>query len=205
MSAAWEWRGFGPWNPSFDPKGELHQLALAMAVPPDISVMHDHDTYLLLPGVAHNLKLRRSGLEIKLFRQAAAGGFSLWEDKVIFSFPIAAEAALWTWLGLPKPSPAPVRDPADLVALLRRQAPGLCAVSVSKDRWRLDSGNGRLELARLVLEDETVWFSVCADGYEADGVAALVHRIGYGPGLRLLGYVDFLWATARPAIRHANP
>ncbi|HEY3363648.1 MAG TPA: hypothetical protein VGK74_01175 [Symbiobacteriaceae bacterium] len=193
MGAAWEWRGFQPHRDG----DALLELAGAIAATVGLErprdVVAERDAYLVLPGLRHNFKLRRGALEVKRQVVRLREGFSLWQDKVVWDFPLAPErlAELWSLLpGRGSLPPSEASSSAALVAALRKR--GLTLVQVTKHRVRMDDGRARLELADLELSESFRWISVCVDGYDLEGVRDLVRRSRVRPGTRVMSYIDLL-------------
>jgi hypothetical protein len=198
MIVSVEWRGFRRWA-----HDDIQQLALAFArrlelVPPG-NVMDEADTYLIAPGMRHNLKLRRGALELKQRRPYRRAGWTQWLDKVVLTFPLLDEAVRLVWVAITGRQPRGLQAFAtceELIAGLTHTDSRLLVVPVSKRRLRLDDGHARLEIADLVLPNGERFVSVCADGYEVDAVEILVERACLRAGFRPLGYVDFLQEAA---------
>ncbi|HLN60093.1 MAG TPA: hypothetical protein VK464_00980 [Symbiobacteriaceae bacterium] len=200
MSAAWEWRGFqqaaGPVTAA-DLLALAGQAALAIqvAAPAANSVVPETDTYLVRPGLPHNLKVRHGALEVKEQVAEQSGGYSLWLDKVIYPFPLAPQAVdrLWALLELPRRGRSRhAASPDQLIAVLGRH--GFTPIRMDKLRVRLDSGAARLEVAGVTVHGTARWWlSLCADGYDLPAVQALVRQVaGSRSPLQAMSYVDFL-------------
>jgi hypothetical protein len=209
MRAAWEWRGF--WAAEED--AGLRELAVGLggrlgAVVP-AEVVAEDDTYLVLPDLRHNLKVRRGRLELKVLLQSLPDGFSLWQDKQVWRFPLDLEQMAAVLERLPDHYEAPVMpfdSPRGLFEYLQQQDPRLAIVPVAKQRIRLRSGGSRLELAQVELSRGLQLMSACVDGYELDAVRALVRRSHLAARARSLSYVELLQETAWrfPQVRGAN-
>lgn len=207
MTAAWEWRGFCPAGNELSLAERAAEFGAALGLPVPVAVAMETDTYLVLHGMRNNLKLRRGALEVKRFVTRQRRGYSLWEDKVIWTFPLTAEqgALLWTLLP-PGCGPAPeatVASLEDLVTLLRAHDDSLAFVPLKKQRIRFDNGAARLELATLETPAGERWFTGCVDGYHLPAVRTLVRQSHVAAGMRVMDYVDFLgkvvWPVPNPA------
>lgn len=158
--------------------------------------MPEQDLYLVLPQCDHNFKLRSGALEMKWRVEQRAGGYSLWQDKVVWTFPLADEtAAQVAWAACQRQVRVQDRrigSAQALVAWLRHLEPQLQVIPVLKQRARLDLGGARLEVAEMVLHQGNSLLSICVDGYHLPAVRAVVHRSGLIGWGRPMGYVEML-------------
>ncbi|GAC1315697.1 MAG: hypothetical protein NVSMB2_07770 [Chloroflexota bacterium] len=201
QSAAWEWRAFWPADGDESLPQAAQKLAAHLGREAPRIARGEEDCYLIAPRLRHNLKLRRGALELKVLRCSLEEGFSLWEDKRSWVFPIdAAETRrLWNWLpdwcAYP---PGALRSSDEFVDYLRHLVPDVQLVSVQKQRVRLDLASARLEVASLMLPgDLGLLLSCCVDGYDLGAVRELVRSIPLYATAQTMSYVELLGAAQR--------
>jgi len=196
MRAAWEWRGFARALNAGALESVTADLAGRLNVARPTRALDEDDLYLARPGLRHNLKLRAGQLEVKRRLDEAGGAVSLWADKELWSFPLAAEAsrALRSWL--PPRTPANEEDIASEAALLDRvqTCEQARAVRVRKRRLRLDLGAARLEIADVAIPGRPLLRSFCVDGYELEAVRDVVARSALEGHAAALGYPELIQA-----------
>jgi hypothetical protein len=193
--AAGEWRGFQRASHDVRLLQVAAPLAARLRVPPAASIATEDDTYLLVPGLLHNFKLRRGALEVKELLETAPGGYSLWEDKRVLSFPLEGERLAYVWNLLPGcgiARPKAIASVDQLFATVRAKANGLSVVPVRKHRVRLDNGAARIEVGGQELPRGFRLISYCADGRELQAVREMVAASGAEPGSRVMSWVEFL-------------
>lgn len=203
VRAAWEWRGFR----RVENDCRLMELAaplaemLGLELPDGFATVDD--TYLVLPGMCHNWKLRRGALEVKLLLARQAGGYSLWAEKQVMGFPLSRPQIAWLWsllpaqgadrpFGAPGAPPETVPNVTALVEALRSRYPDLSMVPVRKHRLRIVGDDARLELVGQELPRGYRLLSICVDGYALQAVQDLVRRGQLDAGSRLYDWVAFL-------------
>lgn len=194
MNAAWEWRAFQP-RTSGSLLEATASLAGRLGVAAPTHIAAEADTYLVMSRLPHNIKLRRGSLEIKQKRAQRAGGYSLWLDKAVFTFPLSGEQAAGLWDLMParrRPPSLALQSAHHLMTVLGQQYPDLSVVHLYKQRVRLDVGEARLEVVDLEIPGLSRWLSYCADGYSLQAVQDLVQLSGLRHGLKVMSYVDFL-------------
>jgi hypothetical protein len=199
MRAAWEWRGF--WA-ARAPTGLLElatPLAGRLGTDAPSRVVAEDDLYIVLPGQQHNLKLRRGALELKVLARRLPDGYSLWQDKQVWRFPLDREDSAQLWRRLPEECRQPIArldSPEELIWHLTERGMRPEIVPVGKRRVRLRWRQARLELAHLELPHNVRMFSACAEGRELDWVRKLVTRSRLPVQGRSLSYVELLQEAA---------
>lgn len=195
MRAAWEWRCFWRADQGDDLGDWAAEIAAALRLEAPGPIGTDMDTYLVLPQLRHNLKLRSGSLEVKWQVGQAPEGLSLWKDKEVWVFPLAAEQVTALRAALPAPGSlagSAGQSAHHLIRALQTTYPELEVVTVPKRRVRFDTGPARLELAQLELLGISRWLSVCVDGYDHTAVRDLAARVPLKTGYRSVSYVELL-------------
>lgn len=192
MGAAWEWRAFRPpvTGQSLDHQVDALQAAIASTQAPQ--EWEEQDSYLVLRGQPHNFKLRAGCLEVKWLMARSPGGYGLWQDKEVWSFPLGplAQKRL-DQLDPRRRSPPPMQSPADLLAWLEGMADST-RVTVGKRRVRLVGEAVRVEVAEVTGLAAAPLLSICVDGYQLAPVRSMVERLKLDTWGRALSYVDLL-------------
>lgn len=192
MGAAWEWRAFQPGASGSHSRSQGGWPDRLRNAP--VEWWQEEDTYLVLPGLRHNLKLRSGVLEIKRWLQDQPGGYALWHDKEQWPFPLSREQCRMLMPILTgEVGRAPgLESAADLIRWLRTGATGLGVWVVQKERSRLQVDGARVELARLRLPGVGRWHSICVDGYDLAAARHLVQEWHLDRWGRPLDYVAWL-------------
>ena len=201
-AAAWEWRGFVSWAGRIPLTQETLRLATLLGTAPPKPAKAEFDQYLLIPGVPHNFKLRNGALEAKRrVDEQGPPGFSLWEDKRVWGFPLAADhrAAFWQLVQATDDA----REIASIEVLMTslQKSRQLQLVPVTKMRTRIASGGVRLEVADIEVPDVARLRSYCIDGYDPDEAAAVLERSGIAEGLSCASYPELMSSLFSSATR----
>jgi hypothetical protein len=194
----WEWRGFGTLPRSL--RQELESLPLKFPTAQEIT-----DEYLWSPSSTVNIKLRLGDLKFKRLLESV-DGLERWMENPGENHPFplsrAVLSTLAAGLGVSLPGASPLGR-EELLALLRRTAPPVQTVRVTKVRWQRewppvlpDGEEGvMVELAEVTSPERI--FSV---GLEHTDRGRLVQALGalrLDLHLRRLSYVQAISFWAR--------
>lgn len=182
----WEWRGFWPGKgPTLIRASERYTLPPSGKV--DASGVADE--YIVIEGVADNIKCRKASLEVKTPLETR-DGHTAFAPKKVYRFPLSPHklAEILPPLADEK---EPVADAEALHRLLHARGIRCERVTVRKKRFQLHLQScTKVEFCTLRAGGRK-YFSVCVEGPDYAVVHAHAHNFRMD-GVREMGYVEFL-------------
>lgn len=181
----WEWRGF--WadkGATLIRSSALYEQSLA-----DISFSELTDVYLVVEGMAENIKWRKHLLEVKR-PQESVNGYTAFSAKECYDFPLMPKQAARLFAQLPPPE-GPLAQLDDIVAYLQSHHVGCERVEVRKKRFQLRlQSQVKVEFCTLYTGGRK-FLSLCVEGPDYDITAAHSHNFQSGE-VMVMNYVEFL-------------
>ncbi|MCH2546588.1 MAG: hypothetical protein MK052_03115 [Alphaproteobacteria bacterium] len=181
----WEWRGF--WEDTgatLIQSSEIYNQALE-----NISFSETKDCYLIVQGMAENIKLRKCSLEVKR-PQETLNGFTAYSPKECYSFPLASKKIQQLFPALTVPDKA-FKNMQMLQRCLDEHDIGYQLIQVLKKRFQVKlQSEVKVELCTLQLADKR-FLSICVEGPDYDITAAHSHNF-QSDGVMMMNYVEFL-------------
>lgn len=183
--STWEWRGF--WldkGPTLIQASEHYKPSLEQ-----IAFSEMTDAYVVIEGVADNIKCRKSALEVKTPLETL-DGHTAFSPKRVFAFPLSPRK-LATILPQLEGVEKPVKNAAALCSLLNAQGIRAEQVEVKKKRFQIKLQSCvKVEFCSLLIGGRK-YLSACVEGPEYDITAAHSHNFQMGEVMEM-GYVEFL-------------
>lgn len=186
----WEWRAFGR---------EFRDLAERLRMGPG-PVTTSHETYILSPDSAINVKIRGGQIDVKRLL-AVDRGLELWSPVLKAPFPIAAAVArslFLTWSVKPPPLARAEYTRDQWLAEVVAACPALAAIDVAKQRQSAVLDDCAVEIAALTIGGERL-ATVAVEAADPDQVL----RVAQGLGLAALGNENYVHALRRLRAAHA--
>ena len=181
----WEWRGF--WADSgatLIQSSEIYKDLLE-----DISFSETGDCYLVIEGMAENIKWRKGALEIKRPTESE-GGYTAFALKETYAFPLPPEKVSELFPKLETPA-KPIANMQKLVQWLQKQGVRCERVNVKKKRFQVKlQSQVKVEFCTLQVGGRK-FLSACVEGPDYDITAAHSHNFQSGD-VMAMGYVEFL-------------
>jgi hypothetical protein len=181
----WEWRGF--WadeGTTLIQSSEIYKQSLE-----NISFSEITDSYLVIEGMAENIKSRKRLLELKRPVESL-NGYTAFAPKESYSFPLTPKKAALLFPALNPPSKA-LSNIGKMVDWLHGNAVRCEQIEVKKKRFQVKlQSQVQVEFCTLQLAGRK-FLSVCVEGPDYDITSAHSHNFQTG-GVMAMGYVEFL-------------
>lgn len=183
--ATWEWRGF--WadkDKALIQSSEVYKQSLE-----NISFSETSDCYLVIEGMALNIKWRKRLLEVKRPTESV-NGYTAFAPKETYVFPLSTEKLCELFPVLEAPE-KPLEDMEQLAQWLQSQGLGSERVEVKKKRFQAKlQSQVKVEFCTLQIGG-CKFLSVCVEGPDYDITAAHSHNF-QSSDVMAMNYVEFL-------------
>lgn len=181
----WEWRGF--WvdeGATLIQSSELYKESLE-----DVRFSEISDDYLVVEGVAANIKWRNRSLEVKV-PQESLNGYTAYSPKVIYDFPLSPKKFAKLFAAVTPPQ-KPLKSLKALSVYLHDCGVANQRLKVKKKRFQVKLlSQVKVEFCTLKTAGRS-YLSVCVEGPDYDITTAHSHNFQSG-GVMAMNYVEFL-------------